>query len=347
MRRRKRRRSEERGAQGASVREGQGAGTGAPPGPDVPGAWPVGVLPGSGASGAGGRPSAIGSRGGRGIGRRIRSCLRLRRVRAAGKRLRAGARSPAPGSAATRRRPRCRNPARCAPVGCRLRPGARPGRAARSADPARPGLTRAAESGVHASAGRVPAVPGGSRRRAGAVMTGESVTLAGRAERAQLARVFVGAVLGPGHPCGEVAVAGERAARQQRAPQRLGPPGEDCHGHGYCRPGRGASGGRRSRRAWRPGAARWRERRGRGTRAAGGGVPGGPVGLAAARQRDGDLVRAPGQLTPCATALISPGQARPEPAGRQPQRKPADVRARDRARMRTAIPLARGPGIVA
>jgi anti-sigma regulatory factor (Ser/Thr protein kinase) len=31
----------------------------------------------------------------------------------------------------------------------------------------------------------------------------ESVTLAGRAERARAARAFVGAVLGPGHPCGD------------------------------------------------------------------------------------------------------------------------------------------------
>jgi anti-sigma regulatory factor (Ser/Thr protein kinase) len=34
----------------------------------------------------------------------------------------------------------------------------------------------------------------------------ESVTLAGRAERARLARRFVGEVLGPGHPCEDVAV---------------------------------------------------------------------------------------------------------------------------------------------
>jgi anti-sigma regulatory factor (Ser/Thr protein kinase) len=34
----------------------------------------------------------------------------------------------------------------------------------------------------------------------------ESVTLAGRAERARVARGFVGGVLGPGHPCGDVAV---------------------------------------------------------------------------------------------------------------------------------------------
>jgi anti-sigma regulatory factor (Ser/Thr protein kinase) len=34
----------------------------------------------------------------------------------------------------------------------------------------------------------------------------ESVTVAGRAERTCLARMFVGAVLGLGHPCGDVAV---------------------------------------------------------------------------------------------------------------------------------------------
>jgi anti-sigma regulatory factor (Ser/Thr protein kinase) len=34
----------------------------------------------------------------------------------------------------------------------------------------------------------------------------ESVTLAGRAERARVSRWFVGEVLGPGHPCVDVAV---------------------------------------------------------------------------------------------------------------------------------------------
>jgi anti-sigma regulatory factor (Ser/Thr protein kinase) len=34
----------------------------------------------------------------------------------------------------------------------------------------------------------------------------ETVTLAGRAERARIARAFVFGVLGPGHPCGDVAV---------------------------------------------------------------------------------------------------------------------------------------------
>lgn len=33
----------------------------------------------------------------------------------------------------------------------------------------------------------------------------ESVTLAGLAERARVARAFAGGVLGPGHPCSEVA----------------------------------------------------------------------------------------------------------------------------------------------
>ena len=33
----------------------------------------------------------------------------------------------------------------------------------------------------------------------------EAVTLAGRAERVRLARAFVEGVLGPGHPCGDVA----------------------------------------------------------------------------------------------------------------------------------------------
>jgi hypothetical protein len=33
----------------------------------------------------------------------------------------------------------------------------------------------------------------------------ETVTLAGRAERARVARRFIVGVLGPGHPCGDVA----------------------------------------------------------------------------------------------------------------------------------------------
>ena len=70
------------------------------------------------------------------------------------------------------------------------------------------GLTFTAELSVHVPASaHCPAgfpVRGG-RERAGAVMAGlavrESVTLAGRAERARAARTFVGEVLGPGHPC--------------------------------------------------------------------------------------------------------------------------------------------------
>jgi anti-sigma regulatory factor (Ser/Thr protein kinase) len=75
------------------------------------------------------------------------------------------------------------------------------------------GLTFAAEVSVHFPASaRCPAgSPGwGGRGRAGAVVARvavrESVTLAGRAERARVARAFVGAALGPGHPCGNVAV---------------------------------------------------------------------------------------------------------------------------------------------
>jgi anti-sigma regulatory factor (Ser/Thr protein kinase) len=71
-------------------------------------------------------------------------------------------------------------------------------------------LTFTAELSVHfpASARRPAGFPGrGGRGRAGAVMTGlairESVTLAGRAERARLARAFIGSVLGPGHPRGD------------------------------------------------------------------------------------------------------------------------------------------------
>ena len=39
-----------------------------------------------------------------------------------------------------------------------------------------------------------------------AAVVWESVTIAGRAERARVAREFVDGVLGPGHQCGDVAV---------------------------------------------------------------------------------------------------------------------------------------------
>jgi anti-sigma regulatory factor (Ser/Thr protein kinase) len=75
------------------------------------------------------------------------------------------------------------------------------------------GLTFGAELSVHFPASaRCPAgFPGrGGRRRAGVAMATaavrESVTLAGRAERARAARAFVCEVLGSGHPCGDVAI---------------------------------------------------------------------------------------------------------------------------------------------
>jgi hypothetical protein len=73
-------------------------------------------------------------------------------------------------------------------------------------------LTFAAESGVHPHVSAVgPRDFPGMRAagKAGALMAGravrETVTLAGRAERARLARAFVEGLLGPGHPCGDVA----------------------------------------------------------------------------------------------------------------------------------------------
>ncbi len=46
----------------------------------------------------------------------------------------------------------------------------------------------------------------------------ESVTLAGRAERARAARWFVGEVLGAGHPCGNAAVLLVSEAFAQQCP---------------------------------------------------------------------------------------------------------------------------------
>jgi serine/threonine-protein kinase RsbW len=63
----------------------------------------------------------------------------------------------------------------------------------------------AAEVSVHfrASVRPLRVFPGG--REGGALMTGatvrESVKVAGLVERARVVRAFVGAVLGPGHPC--------------------------------------------------------------------------------------------------------------------------------------------------
>ena len=86
------------------------------------------------------------------------------------------------------------------------------GQGVRGGDPVC-GLTFGAELSVHVPASaRCPAgFPGAGRPgRAGAVMAGlavrESVTLAGRAERARAARAFASEVLGPRHPCGDAAV---------------------------------------------------------------------------------------------------------------------------------------------
>jgi len=66
----------------------------------------------------------------------------------------------------------------------------------------------------------------------------ETVTLAGWAERARVARAFVGGVLGPGHPCGDVAalLVGELFVKS--AAQRIGCSRRGGHG-------RGQDGGRR------------------------------------------------------------------------------------------------------
>jgi hypothetical protein len=93
---------------------------------------------------------------------------------------------------------------------------------------AHPGLMCAAESGVH------PVCPPGGPRdfpgaraagKAGVLMAGlavrESVTVAGRAERARVARAFTVAVLGPGYPCADDAAL-QGAVRQQRAAQQVG-----------------------------------------------------------------------------------------------------------------------------
>jgi anti-sigma regulatory factor (Ser/Thr protein kinase) len=74
-------------------------------------------------------------------------------------------------------------------------------------------LTFTPESGVHpgVSARRPARFPGArAAGKVGALMSGatvrETVTLAGRAERARAVRVFVSEVLGPGHPCRDDAV---------------------------------------------------------------------------------------------------------------------------------------------
>jgi hypothetical protein len=66
----------------------------------------------------------------------------------------------------------------------------------------------------------------------------ESVTMAGRAERARVARVFTAGVLGPGHPCGDdaallvscSATASGTAARGGRGVPQLRPSGDEAEG---------------------------------------------------------------------------------------------------------------------
>ena len=81
----------------------------------------------------------------------------------------------------------------------------------------------------------------------------ESVTVAGRAERARVARAFVGGVLGPGHPCGDDAalLVSELFGNSVRH-SRLGGCGRDGHGRGQGR-GRSCPGG--GHRPQRPGGA--------------------------------------------------------------------------------------------
>ena len=97
----------------------------------------------------------------------------------------------------------------------------------------------------------------------------ESVTLAGRAERARAARAFVGAVLGPGHPCGDVAVllVSELFGNSVRH-SRLGCSRGDGHGRGQGRGRRRPGRGHRPSRAGVAGAAPGR----RVTRKAGAGL---------------------------------------------------------------------------
>jgi hypothetical protein len=98
-------------------------------------------------------------------------------------------------------------------------------------------LTFAPESGVHpgVSARRPARFPGArAAGKAGAVMPGravrESVTLAGRAERARAARASVSAVLGPGHPCGDDARSRSGPGRASSGSRSPTAPGRGCPG---------------------------------------------------------------------------------------------------------------------
>ena len=165
-------------------------------------------------------------------------------------------------------------------------------------------LTFAVESSVHpgVSAHR-PAIRGSEAAgKAGALMAGrvirETVTLAGRADRARLARAFVEGALGPGHPCGDVAalLASELFSNSLRY-SGSGAPGETVTVavktaiSGVIRvevTDRSGPGGARAAVCWR--------RRGRRAGASFGCLPCAAVGVAEARRPDRDMVRASGPL---------------------------------------------------
>jgi hypothetical protein len=91
------------------------------------------------------------------------------------------------------------------------------------------GLMRATESGVYRlrPARLFPERGGGKAALLAGVAVGESVTVAGQAERARVAHALAGGVLGPGHPCRPDAalVVNELFGNNVRH-SRPGPPGE-------------------------------------------------------------------------------------------------------------------------
>jgi hypothetical protein len=112
-------------------------------------------------------------------------------------------------------------------------------------------LTQAAESSVHPPVSGLPALVmcrGGRPGKAGALMVGaeirESVTVAGRAERARVARAFAVGVFGPGHPCGDDAalLVSELFGNSVRHSRSGDTGGRDGHGRGQ-RGGRPGPGG--------------------------------------------------------------------------------------------------------
>jgi anti-sigma regulatory factor (Ser/Thr protein kinase) len=118
----------------------------------------------------------------------------------------------------------------------------------------------------------------------------ESVTVAGRAERARVARAFAVGVLGPGHPCGDDAalLVSELFSNSVRH-SRSGAAGGTVTvavsaGDGLVRVEVSDRGGPEVPELYRAG----RDAEAAGSSARGG--PGGAVGVAAAWRSDGDLV---------------------------------------------------------